>query len=219
VEAPEVNVRSERTGMAGCPDSVVLPVLPDSPPVALVRTARGWSVICPAGGEPVEGVLEGLTLADVIADELGQQLEPDRSARRSARGPAATEAEDPRDARIAALERTVAQLEHALAARVSTERAIGVLAEREGLSPREAFEGLRQQARSSGRPVVELAREVLDTLPDAPVAITPVPDAAPAPVPAVPAQAPRPRAPLGRRVEHPRPRFGAAPGAAGDGRA
>ena len=210
-------MRSERTGVAGCPDSVVLPVLPDSPPVALVRTARGWSVVSPAGGEPVEGILEGLTLADVIADELGQQLEPDRTARRSARGPAPTEAEDPRDARIAALERTIAQLEHALAARVSTERAIGVLAEREGLSPREAFEGLRQQARSSGRPVVELAREVLDTLPDAPVAIAPVPDAEPAP--AVPAQAPRPRAPLARRAEYPRPRFGAAPGAAGDGRA
>jgi len=64
--------------------------------------------------------------------------------------------------------------------------------------------------------VVELAREVLDTLPDAPVAIAPVPDAEPAP--AVPAQAPRPRAPLARRAEHPRPRFGAAPGAAGDGR-
>nr|WP_246324049.1 ANTAR domain-containing protein [Petropleomorpha daqingensis] len=189
-------------------------MLPDSPPVALVRTARGWSVVCPAGGEPVEGLLEGLTLADVIADELGQQLEPDRTARRSARGPAPTEAEDPRDARIAALERTVAQLEHALAARVSTERAIGVLAEREGCSPREAFEGLRQQARSSGRPVVELAREVLDSLPDAPVAIAPVPDAEPAA--AGPAPAPRPRAPLARRAEHPRTRFGAAPGATGE---
>jgi hypothetical protein len=205
------NVRSERTGAAGCPDSAVLPALPDSPPVGLVRTARGWSVVCPAGEEPVEGLLEGLTLADVIADELGQQLEPDRTARRSARGPAATDAEDPRDARIAALERTVAQLEHALAARVSTERAIGVLAEREGCGPREAFEGLRQQARSSGRPVVELAREVLDSLPGTPVAIAPVPDADPAP-------APRPRAPLARRVEHPRPRLGAAPGATGDGR-
>jgi hypothetical protein len=78
------------------------------------------------------------------------------------------------------------------------------------------FERLRQQARSSGRPVVELAREVLDTLPDAPVAIAPVPDADQPP--AGTAQAPRPRAPLARRAEHPRPRFGAAPGAAGDGR-
>jgi hypothetical protein len=68
------------------------------------------------------------------------------------------------DARVAALERTVAQLEHALAARVSTERAIGVLAERHGTSARVAFESLRREARSTGRPVAELAREVLDGL-------------------------------------------------------
>jgi AmiR/NasT family two-component response regulator len=66
---------------------------------------------------------------------------------------------------VAALERTVAQLEHALAARVTTERAIGVLAERHGTTPRSAFEGMRREARSQGRPVAELAREVLDTLP------------------------------------------------------
>jgi hypothetical protein len=209
-----VDVRSERTGLSGCADPVVLSTpaveVPATPQVGLVRTPRGWSVICPAGAEPVDGLVEAMTLADVITDELGQQLEPDRSARRSARGPATTDAEDPRDARIAALERTVAQLEHALAARVSTERAIGVLAEREGKSPRQAFEGLRQQARSSGRPVHELAREVLESLAEAPVQISPVPDAEPL--------APRPRGPLARRPEHPRPRFGAAPGATGDGR-
>src|SRR4051794_960573 len=220
---------SERTGLAaGCPDAVVRPALPGAPEVALVRTARGWSVLCPSGAEAVDGLVEGMSLADVIGEELGQQLEPDRTARRSARGPGSPpEAEDPRDARIAALERTVAQLEHALAARVSTERAIGVLAEREGISARTAFEGLRQQARSSGRPVHELAREVLDSLADAPAAIAPVPDgrhgAEPTHgpghvVPAVPAPAPRPLGVLARRVEHPRPRFGAAPGATGDGR-
>jgi hypothetical protein len=93
-------------------------------------------------------------------------LEPDRTARRSARG-AVEDADpaDPVDARVAALERTVAQLEHALAARVTTERAIGVLAERHGTTPRAAFESLRREARSQGRPVHELAHEVLDTLP------------------------------------------------------
>jgi AmiR/NasT family two-component response regulator len=94
-------------------------------------------------------------------------VDPERSARRSARGPlaAAGPEDDPVAARIAALERTVAQLEHALAARVSTERAIGVLAERHGTCPREAFETLRRSARSQGRAVAELAREVLDGLP------------------------------------------------------
>jgi ANTAR domain len=193
-----VDVRSERTGLTGCVDPVVLSApaveVPATPQVALVRTPRGWSVICPAGAEPVDGLVEAMTLADVITDELGQQLEPDRSARRSARGPATTEAEDPRDARIAALERTVAQLEHALAARVSTERAIGVLAERHATSPRAAFEALRAQARSLGRPVQELAREVLAALDRA----APAPPAAGEPAGALP---PAPRRPSARRVE------------------
>ena len=132
------------------------------PPVTLTRTGRGWSVVSPAGTANAGDLVEGLSLADVIAEEFGTLVEPDRTARRSARGPGqAGEPEDPADARIAALERTVAQLEHALAARVSTERAIGVLAERNSTSPRAAFESLRREARSSGRPVADLAREVL----------------------------------------------------------
>jgi ANTAR domain len=107
-----------------------------------------------------------MALADLIAEENGVALAPDRSARRSARGRTHSgDQDDPVDARVAALERTVAQLEHALAARVSTERAIGLLAERLGTTPRSAFESLRRQARSQGRPVHELAHEVLATLP------------------------------------------------------
>jgi hypothetical protein len=132
-------------------------------PVSLTRTSRGWSVLSPAGQEDAADLVEGLSLADLVAEELGALTEPDRTARRSARGPsgAPEELTDPVDARVAALERTVVQLEHALAARVSTERAIGVLAERNRTSPREAFESMRREARSSGRPVAELAREVL----------------------------------------------------------
>lgn len=135
-------------------------------PVSLTRTSRGWSVRSPAGSEDADDLVEGLSLADLVAEELGALAEPDRTARRSARGPsgAPEEAVDPVDARVAALERTVAQLEHALAARVSTERAIGVLAERHGISARAAFESLRGDARSQGRPVADLAREVLDGL-------------------------------------------------------
>jgi hypothetical protein len=140
----------------------------DSPstPVALTRTARGWTVRSPAGSEPAGDLIEGLSLADLVAEEFGALTEPDRTARRSARGPAgvADRPEDPAAARVAELERTVAQLEHALAARVATERAIGVLAERHGTSARAAFEALRGDARSQGRPIAELAREVLDGL-------------------------------------------------------
>jgi len=135
-------------------------------PVSLTRTSRGWSVLSPAGHEDAADLIEGLSLADLVAEELGALTEPDRTARRSARGPsgAPEEVADPVDARVAALERTVAQLEHALAARVSTERAIGVLAERHGIAARAAFESLRGDARSQGRPVADLAREVLEGL-------------------------------------------------------
>jgi hypothetical protein len=152
-----------------------------------MRTPRGWAVSSPAGTETAGDLVEGLSLADLVAEEFGALTEPDRTARRSARGPIAIAAEplDPAQARVAELERTVAQLEHALAARVSTERAIGVLAERHGTNARAAFESLRRDARSQGRPVAELAREVLDSLaadcagaPAAPAAPTPVTDAA-----------------------------------------
>jgi hypothetical protein len=149
-------------------------------PVALTRTGRGWTVVSAAGAVPVGDLVEGLSLADLVAEEFGELPEPDRTARRSARGTGGAPDEADADPRLAALERTVAQLEHALAARVSTERAIGVLAERHGTSPRAAFEVLRTSARSSGRPVVDLAREVLEELAD-----ETAPDGA----------APRPRAP------------------------
>ncbi len=147
------------------PSPVVAAGPSGSVPVALTRTARGWSVVSPGGVQDAAGLVEGLSLADLVAEEFGALAEPDRTARRSARGTTGSaEDTDPAAARVAALERTVAQLEHALAARVSTERAIGVLAERLGTSPRLAFESLRRDARSQGRPVAELAREVLETL-------------------------------------------------------
>jgi hypothetical protein len=139
----------------------------------------------------VGDLVEGLSLADLVAEEFGELPEPDRSARRSARGPGSEASEELPDPRLAALERTVAQLEHALAARVSTERAIGVLSERHGITPRAAFESLRRDARSSGRPVVDLAREVLDGLVQEPspsdctppvALVPPVPRATSAPV-------------------------------------
>lgn len=56
---------------------------------------------------------------------------------------------------------TVTQLEHALASRVRVEQAIGVLAERHRLRPREAFDLLRRAARSRGRRVTEMAQDVV----------------------------------------------------------
>ncbi|MCZ2838687.1 ANTAR domain-containing response regulator [Modestobacter sp. VKM Ac-2985] len=179
-----------RTSVALPPDVLVGPS--GGPAALVVRTRRGWSVLSPlpsfgdalegsvgdsaAGwGERVDGLalIEAMTLADLVAGELGATPEPDRQARRAARtaGPSATAetcaapGDDPRAEEVAALRRTVSQLEHALAARVSIERAIGVLAERHGTTPRAAFEELRRRARSQGRPAAELAAEVLDALP------------------------------------------------------
>ena len=165
--------------LTGSGDPVAAPPGGEPAPVALTRTPAGWVVCSVAGSQVVGDVVEGMSLADLIAEEHGRLPEPDRSARRSARGPAAPAAAAPvvdeSSLRIAALERTVAQLEHALAARVATERAIGVLAERQAVSARAAFEALRREARSQGRPVAELAREVLDGLPaDVPDAARPV---------------------------------------------
>ena len=182
----------ERDGPA--PTAGAVPAADRSPRVALARTARGWAVIPVPGsptGELVGDVVEGMTLADLVADELGGVPEPDRDARRSARGPSGVPGDaDPVDVRVAALERTIAQLEHALASRVSTERAIGVLAERNGTSLRAAFEEMRRQARTQGRAVVDLAREVLDGLTvDLPAAVA----ADPSPI-VVPATVPLPQA-------------------------
>ena len=178
----------------------------------VVRTAGGWRVLAPAGPLDRDGgampLVEALSLADLVAAEQGSDPEPDRQARRAARtaeadGAAGTADTDPRDAELAGLRRTVAQLEHALAARVSIERAIGVLAERQSTTPRDAFEQLRRRARSTGRPAAELAREVLDGLARPAARETPE-QAGHAPVPPVPA-------PPGAVPPVPGPRVAGAP--------
>ena len=55
------------------------------------------------------------------------------------------------------------QLQRALDARVVIEQAKGVLVARDGLSPKQAFEQMRRQARAERRRVVEIAAEVMAT--------------------------------------------------------
>jgi ANTAR domain len=59
------------------------------------------------------------------------------------------------------LRETVAQLERALTVRVRVEQAIGVLAERHRIRPRQAFELLRSASRSRGQRVMETASQVI----------------------------------------------------------
>jgi AmiR/NasT family two-component response regulator len=60
------------------------------------------------------------------------------------------------------LHEKVDQLEGALARRAVIERAKGILMERHGVSEREAFELLRDHARTTGRRVIDVAQSVLD---------------------------------------------------------
>jgi hypothetical protein len=112
--------------------------------VVIRRSAEGgWSV----GDQSTGDLTSAMVLADLLAAELAPGARPPR-------------AEGELD-EVGQLRLSVRQLEHALAARVVVEQAIGVLTERQHSSPRDAFERLRKTARSRGRKVHELAREVV----------------------------------------------------------
>jgi hypothetical protein len=115
----------------------------------------GWAV-----GEDSTG---DLTSAMVLADLLAGELQP------GARPP---RIDAPLD-ELGQLRLSVKQLEHALAARVVVEQAIGVLTERQRSTPRDAFERLRKVARSRGRKVHDLAKEVVMSANDPAVPLPP----------------------------------------------
>lgn len=110
-------------------------------------------------GETTEDLTSAMVLADLLAAEINPSSRPQKSER-------------PLD-ELGQLRLSVQQLEHALAARVVVEQAIGVLTERQGTAPREAFERLRKVARSRGRKVHDLAREVVASASDHAVPLPP----------------------------------------------
>ncbi len=115
--------------------------------VVIRRSPQGWAVGDPNGATTTPDLTSAMVLADLLAGEIAPGTRPARS-------------DDPLD-EVAQLRLSVKQLEHALAARVVVEQAIGVLTERQHTSPREAFERLRKVARSRGRKVHDLSREVV----------------------------------------------------------
>jgi len=117
--------------------------------IVVRRSEHGWQV----GAEETADLTSAMVLADLLAADLGTPAPPPA-------GPPRNEAmsEEDEAARLAV---TVAQLEHALAARVRVEQAIGVLAERHRLRPRQAFDLLRSAARAGGRRVIEVAEDVV----------------------------------------------------------
>lgn len=118
--------------------------LPDDAVVR--RTKDGWRV----GSDELPDLTCAMILADLIAAESGM---PDASADKPGSDAAATE--------TGRLRATVGQLEHALLTRIRVEQAIGVLAERHRIKPRQAFEQLRDAARSRGRKVIDIAGDVV----------------------------------------------------------
>ena len=159
----------------------------DAPDVAVLRrTPDGWSV----GEEDAGDLTCAMVLADLIAAELpdpaaeapgdlgpagdaaagggpagagtaagagaaGRPGAPDPGAPAD---PAGDEG-SPDEARR--LRATVRQLERALAVRIRVEQAIGILAERHRVRPRQAFEQLRAAARGRGQRVIDIAGDVV----------------------------------------------------------
>jgi hypothetical protein len=132
--------------------------LPTAAPAAgadlrLRRTTAGWVVEGPGTDvRPVGDLISAMVLADLLAEDLNPPGRPRRADRELGE--------------IEKLRLSVVQLEHALASRVIVEQAIGVLAERHHIKPRDAFERLRRTARGMGRRVHDLARQVVESVSD-----------------------------------------------------
>ena len=115
----------------------------------------GWAV----GNETTGDLTSAMVLADLLACDLAPSARPAKN-------------DAPLD-EVGQLRMSVKQLEHALAVRVVVEQAIGVLTERQHNSPRQAFERLRKVARSRGRKVHDLSREVVLSATDPAVPLPP----------------------------------------------
>jgi hypothetical protein len=118
------------------------------------RTADGWRV----GDDELPDLTCAMVLADLLAAELPTEIQPAIPP-----APAGPPAREPPTVAEEAhrLRTTVGQLEHALTARIRIEQAIGVLAERHRIRPRQAFEQLRAAARNRGRKVIDIATDVV----------------------------------------------------------
>jgi len=146
------------------------------------RTADGWRV----GDDELPDLTCAMVLADLLAAELPTDIQPavpaapglapsaqpaetradgkparKRGGKHGAVQPAASSAPPTMEEEAHRLRTTVGQLEHALTARIRVEQAIGVLAERHRIRPRQAFEQLRSAARNRGRRVIDIAADVV----------------------------------------------------------
>lgn len=138
--------------------------LPETPrgEVVIRRTQTGWRVEGSFPGLPTDTV-DDLGHALILADLLAEGTVPGPRPPRPADGLDET----------TRLRSSVRQLEHALSSRVIVEQAIGVLAERWRVAPRDAFEQLRRVTRSHGLRIHDLAKQVIASSTDTDVGLPP----------------------------------------------
>ena len=148
IDRSSVPVRDEAIAVLSTLAGVVAAHVWSEDAAVVRRTDKGWRV----GSDADDDLLTAMVLADLLAGEQPASGRPGRGSEEQ------TELERLRIA--------VSQLEHALAARVAVEQAIGVIAERQHIPPRAAFERLRKAARSRGRKVHDLARVVIASVND-----------------------------------------------------
>ena len=165
-------------GQSGAPGPAVVP--PEA--AVLRRTPDGWRV----GADDLPDLTCAMVLADLFAAESaadqgaaagaqagpapdpsgpsprppGAGTQPDGQAAGESPAGESPAGESPAD-EARRLRATVSQLQHALTARIRVEQAIGVLAERHRIRPRQAFEQLRSAARNRGRRVIDIAADVV----------------------------------------------------------
>jgi hypothetical protein len=167
--------RARAAGAGAGPAHLDAPLPVPGQDAVVRRTADGWRV----GDDDLPDLTCAMVLADLLAAELPTEVQPAVPAappaaqadavpvagRRPAPGkprgerPVTERPEEEDEAHR--LRTTVGQLEHALTARISVEQAIGVLAERHRIRPRQAFEQLRSAARNRGRRVIDIAADVV----------------------------------------------------------
>jgi hypothetical protein len=154
-----------------------VPVSAQAEGAVVRRTKDGWRV----DGAELADLTSAMVLADLLSAELtaagggpggaepstagtqpGQAAKDSACADGTGQAPATSADVSPAGAgETSKLRATIRQLEHALTARIRVEQAIGVLAERHRIQPRQAFEQLRAAARSRGKRVIDIASDVV----------------------------------------------------------
>jgi len=141
---------------------------PESPGRQPAAGASAADAGLPAGGKAAgQAASAGMTRGAGSAARADPASEPAAGAGPSGAGPGragrggAGPGGDSSHDEAGRLRLTISQLERALAVRIRVEQAIGVLAERHRVRPRQAFEQLRSVARRRGQRVIDVAGDVI----------------------------------------------------------